>query len=521
MAVLYRGIVRQVRSDGCMVQIPTVAPNYVFGPMKTSQFEFAVGDDVVVGQIGNYAEDFVLLGPLIDQFVAPTPVEKLDDLTDVVIATPSSSQLIQYDGVRWVNKSTLDLVAAAIGTDSLTVKVTGDLQSRLIVNGDGKLEWGGGSSTVDTNLYRNAADVLKTDDAFQAASVLASAAISGNTLVSTTSVTAATVQTTGNINSSAGDVGGTTVTATGVVTGGSASLSGQLTVQRTNATDVAYRSRITGDTQYRLVMNADGKMLFGAGGSSAFDTTLYRGAADTLTTDDKFSAALGIDVAGGAVASTRATATDSAITTKVTGDTQQRLIIPADGKLTWGSGSLAGDTNLYRSAADTLKTDDAFQVVGQTTLVNLAFTGTWAPAYRFMKTADQNHSTNNATFLSDTHMTAAVAANKSYRFFLMMIFMAPATNDFKMQVIGPASAVLDKWYWQGKGGSGTYASGIPASNGVNTLFGDGNKQTFWAEGYIHIAGTAGSVTIQWSKQNAENSTATVYTGSFMELELVN
>lgn len=52
---------------------------------------------------------------------------------------------------------------------------------------------------------------------------------------------------------------------------------------------------------------------------------------------------------------------------RVSGDSDQRLAIQADGKLLWGSGAIAGDTNLYRSAADTLKTDDAFTVVGNLT----------------------------------------------------------------------------------------------------------------------------------------------------------
>lgn len=64
------------------------------------------------------------------------------------------------------------------------------------------------------------------------------------------------------------------------------------------------------------------------------------------------------DLAVGAV--TVATAGTSAISTDVTADTQKRLNIGGDGKMTWGSGSATGDTTLYRSAADTLKTDDAF-----------------------------------------------------------------------------------------------------------------------------------------------------------------
>lgn len=68
----------------------------------------------------------------------------------------------------------------------------------------------------------------------------------------------------------------------------------------------------------------------------------------------------------------RSNATDPAIRIRQDADSQSRLIVQADGTQVWGSGSATGDTNLYRSAADTLKTDDSLIVgagltVGSTT----------------------------------------------------------------------------------------------------------------------------------------------------------
>lgn len=57
---------------------------------------------------------------------------------------------------------------------------------------------------------------------------------------------------------------------------------------------------------------------------------------------------------------TVATASTTAISTDVTGDTQRRLIVRGDGQLVLGSGSATGDTNLYRSGANALATDDSF-----------------------------------------------------------------------------------------------------------------------------------------------------------------
>ena len=50
-----------------------------------------------------------------------------------------------------------------------------------------------------------------------------------------------------------------------------------------------------------------------------------------------------------------------AITVYVDADTYARLKIEAGGRLTWGPGSGAGDVNLYRDAADVLRTDDTFK----------------------------------------------------------------------------------------------------------------------------------------------------------------
>jgi hypothetical protein len=62
----------------------------------------------------------------------------------------------------------------------------------------------------------------------------------------------------------------------------------------------------------------------------------------------------------GAALVTRAQATDTALHADVSGDSVRRVLIRADGRIEWGSGSAARDTVLYRTAADSLKTDDDF-----------------------------------------------------------------------------------------------------------------------------------------------------------------
>lgn len=72
-------------------------------------------------------------------------------------------------------------------------------------------------------------------------------------------------------------------------------------------------------------------------------------------------------------AQTFASAASTAIDVFVSGDSNARIAVDAGGKLTWGSGSGAGDVTLYRSAANALKTDDTFE--GAAGLITLTTSG--------------------------------------------------------------------------------------------------------------------------------------------------
>jgi hypothetical protein len=58
------------------------------------------------------------------------------------------------------------------------------------------------------------------------------------------------------------------------------------------------------------------------------------------------------------------TVADEALSARVNSDTAPRIRIDAGGKITWGSGDGSGDTNIYRSSANTLTTDDVFVATG-------------------------------------------------------------------------------------------------------------------------------------------------------------
>ncbi len=104
-----------------------------------------------------------------------------------------------------------------------------------------------------------------------------------------------------------------------------------------------------------------GKLVFGT------DTNLYRSGADALITDDTLQALrIGIGTAPSAsqpLALQTSTSAGVAFGLKVTGDSNNRLQSTTAGQISWGAGGASAvDTNLYRSVADVLKTDDSLHV---------------------------------------------------------------------------------------------------------------------------------------------------------------
>lgn len=60
----------------------------------------------------------------------------------------------------------LNISGSVASAHILRSRVTTEANPRLTVDTDGRMQWGaGGASAVDTNLYRNSANELKTDDA--------------------------------------------------------------------------------------------------------------------------------------------------------------------------------------------------------------------------------------------------------------------------------------------------------------------------------------------------------------------
>lgn len=76
-----------------------------------------------------------------------------------------------YFPQAWVTSIPVPLQLTAPVGPVLEVNVTGDTKERFTIDTNGKLQWGTGSATQDTDLYRYSAGVLATDGAFNAISL--------------------------------------------------------------------------------------------------------------------------------------------------------------------------------------------------------------------------------------------------------------------------------------------------------------------------------------------------------------
>lgn len=380
----YRANVTRVTGDGVFFRVPDLGIGYEFGPSPTPPgIALAIDDPIIVATVSGAREDLVIVAgqglgialPPIepgDIELGDLPPIDLNDLADVVLTSPATGALLMYDGADWVdgalafdaltdvtltspavghvlqhngtdwvNSATLDMVGAS-GADVITTKVTGDTQKRFIANAQGLLEWGSGSIAVDTNLYRSGVGVLGTDS---------SIALSDGTAQ---------------------------------VNIGASGSTASFTAKRAASNSVILSGRVTTDTVNRVQVEAGGVISWGSG-SASVDTNLYRSAANVLKTDDELVIVGDVTAAKGRFGGTSGDAVfigndgklvDVGVTDAIGIQGQSNA---ANGVLVFGSG---GDTNLYRSAANTLKTDDTFIaaniIAGDSGWTTPTLAGSWA-----------------------------------------------------------------------------------------------------------------------------------------------
>ncbi|MEU6597842.1 hypothetical protein [Streptomyces flaveolus] len=233
------------------------------------------------------------------------------------------------------------------------------------------------------------------------------------------------------------------------------------------------------------------------------------------------------------IAVVNSTAATDLISGRVTGDTQSRFILDTDGTHFWGpGGTTAADTNLYRSAANALTTDDSLNVginlsvAGSASVTgavsiggNLSVTGIGQERY-VLKPSDTVRN-NTSTVADDPHLTATVVAGGVYlvRFVLFVTSADIANTDFKSAWSVPASTTGLKMCH----GPTDTAAGFTSRSQTQGRFsghGYGTTTNYQAdtqaiavlEESIVTVGSAGSITFQWA-QTVSNAAAVTVLGS--------
>lgn len=220
----------------------------------------------------------------------------------------------------------------------------------------------------------------------------------------------------------------------------------------------------------------------------------------------------------GRILSQRSTSTSTILDGQVTGDSVSRFNLNQSGKMEWGSGSTTRDTNLYRSAADTLKTDDSlvvtgtgsftgnlstggnFDVTGDTTVSgNLSVAG--VGQVQLVRKSTDESVTSSTTLQNDNHLFLPVVANATYDLFLMCIFSGDTAGDIKFAWSVPSGTVL-RWVDQ------TGTSGIATDTDFYSAPGGSTQVGFQIWATVVTSSTAGNVQFQWA-QNASSATATI------------
>ncbi|MFI0553429.1 hypothetical protein [Streptomyces scabiei] len=143
-------------------------------------------------------------------------------LSGTFSGTPTLSGSVSLTGGATFTTAAPLSQAATSGTTAFRAAAVGDASDRFQLKGSGLMEWGDGTASRDTQLYRASANVLASNSTLRSV--------------------------------------------------------------RTNATDVGFSGFVSGDAQSRYLVQADGTQKWG-NGTGATDTFLYRTAVNTLKTD--------------------------------------------------------------------------------------------------------------------------------------------------------------------------------------------------------------------------------------------
>lgn len=313
---------------------------------------------------------------------------------------------------------------------------------------------------------------------------------------------------------------------------GTTMISSELSVTRALATDLAFDSKVSGDTFNRFEERADGKISMGSG-ALATDVSISREAAGVFRFD-------------GTVRNYGATTTSDAFQARVIGDTASRMNMDADGSMAWGAGGAATqDLFLSRNGAASmlisgtggfgdltvtgqLNVNSNEVVSGTITANGLSVDSGVGMFKRPFKGADTTVTSSTTLALDPdlkvTGLTAGTYAMTVYGFLAansanagIAVGIAAPTGTVVFGGSGPhnslttGSSVVTEWI----------ARGGVTPNTLNVPYGNSSVSSvnFQLNALVTTSAT-GTIGLQWAQRVSNAAGTTLLKGSYMTIERI-
>lgn len=357
---LYRAAVNQLKTDGSLLVCGTV---YAFKGSADANSQMAMAIDFAGAGL-----PALLWGP-----------GGASGVDTWLYRTGTGGGLATSGGLSVLGAVTANGPAANSG--AFLSSVGSDTNYRYQLTDDGSMAWGPGNAATDVTLSRLTNNQLYTNGSFQAAGgMVVDRSNAGNAFYFGSALDTYLVRTGTNALATSGQFG----TGAQLNIGASAASTAAIYVQQLAASGFFAAVKQAPDTGWRFLIDANGQLVWGPGGSAATDTTLYRFNANQLGTggDLVVNKSIYMGYGGGAEKIFFGNAVDTDLYRSAAGvlKTDQNFHAGLDlyaqdggatqvrignnsGRATVDFGS-AMDTTLYRQSAGVLKTDGVLNAVG-------------------------------------------------------------------------------------------------------------------------------------------------------------
>lgn len=184
--------------------------------------------------------------------------------------------------------------------------------------------------------------------------------------------------------------------------------------------------------------------------------------------------------------------------------------------------TIGADVNLFRNAANVLRTNDALIVDGALTVAGIG------QCLRATKTANETV-TSSTTLQNDDQLTVTLDASSVYRIYMLLLMAGATAGEVKTSWTVPASATGFK-SCMGPGSDSTSRDAGTTTTmryGVHTFTTTVNYGMADAVNFVHAVEqgvvtttTGGTFVLQWAQQASSATASTIAAGSYLIAEKI-